>query len=423
MLSASPTPSPVDAALRYRQFLEERREGSGGSLCEADVGPAAAAAAAAAAASSGAVAAAAGGRNAPLTIVRQLSATTLPPSALGFGSSGGATAGLAATDGTAMTAAGGQQMAVPHSAGQQHQQRQHSGAAWMSSPFATEASTVLQSEQQQQRQRQQQQQLLLGEDALLPPAGSLLLPLSRSDGVMLDAADGDPDDGSTAASEGAFSFRGMLAQVLSSPDAAAPPLPADAGNSGLLSFDAVAARLPRAVPARLYPPVTARGDGVLWDAVQQAFAFFASSEAPNISSATAASAGSTSIGALDLTGSSARRQHAQATAAAADSGTPRRTSISSAGVGMASSSSAAAAAAGASDPTVTGHLLSSVIGIVGSSSTGAAAGGARGPLTPGGNSLVAPPAPPVCALNDILEIRTDMTPVRMISRPDRPPQV
>jgi hypothetical protein len=67
-------------------------------------------------------------------------------------------------------------------------------------------------------------------------------------------------------------------------------------------------------------------------------------------------------------------------------------------------------------------------GLLGGASGAAALLGVGGGGSGGGSNgvlgrLVAPPSPPVAALNDILEIRTDVQPVRLISSPDRPPLV
>lgn len=68
-------------------------------------------------------------------------------------------------------------------------------------------------------------------------------------------------------------------------------------------------------------------------------------------------------------------------------------------------------------------LLNGLLGASGAAALlgvgGGSGGGANGVL----GRLVAPPSPPVAALNDILEIRTDVQPVRLISSPDRPPLV
>jgi hypothetical protein len=313
-----------------------------------------------------------------------------------------------------------------------------------------------------------------------------LLPLTLSDDISIEAAEGDS---STAAAEGAFNFRLVFQQMLPSADEA--PAPPVVQQSSLVSMDTVLALLPRARPVRLYP-VTARNN-VMWEAVQQAFAFFSSSEGAAAAAAAAAAAGAGAGGALGSSASlsSAASLARQATApppAAAGAGGSDGSALPSiqaldltqppaakrlqqqqqhqqhAGAGIIGSSggsgnavlqelhhqqqhaalnslpgsslsiAAAGGGAGSSRPAqpgssrlstdspsraslgaATGSQIFSAISSFGGAGRRLQTAGAAG----GGNgaSLAA------SGLTDILEIRTDVDCVRLISSPDKPPPV
>jgi hypothetical protein len=304
-----------------------------------------------------------------------------------------------------------------------------------------------------------------------------LLPLTFSDGISIDASEAES---SPSATDGAFNFKHVFQQMMSAVEAA-PTAPTEQ-HSDLVSFDNVLAKLPRTRPVRLYP-VTARNNGVMWEAVQQAFAFFSSADnaadgaaagspaaAAAAGSAAAAAAGS-SIQSLDLTQQAAKRlQQQQQLSSSSFSESPGPARDGSSRLGLVAGSSSAgiaqsAAAAGAgSGTTVAGwttpdaaasissssfgpHLAAVAAGLVtvdrlsvdspsagtSKAATAAAAassqlfgalgsslGGAAAAATAG---LRTPPGPAVSGLNDILEIRTDVQPVRMISQPYKPPLV
>jgi hypothetical protein len=255
-------------------------------------------------------------------------------------------------------------------------------------------------------------------------------------------------------------------------------------HSRVVSMDQVLARLPRGRPVRLYP-VTTRNN-VMWEAVQQAFAFFSTNEgaaaagggpggtsAAGGSSAAFSAAGASAVGdmrnsglseslssiqALNLTAGGGRKQQQQqglqgnsssnellpqlqpSSSGAGGSGeglsglqtaTSDNLTLASAGgsgdvssnPGLAVSrrpsrlSTAASTAAGAADsPTraaaaaAAGSQLMNAFSSLGS--------GLRGQSSVAGGQAAA-----LSGLTDILEIRTDVDCVRMISSPDQPPQV
>lgn len=314
---------------------------------------------------------------------------------------------------------------------------------------------------------------------------SPLLPLTYSDEISIDSADTDTAATST---EGAFNYKLVFQQML--PSTIEAPSITFEQHSRVVSMDQVLARLPRGRAVRLYP-VTARNN-VMWEAVQGAFAFFSTNEGAAAAAAaatggagvlggssgssnTAAAAGGgggggvlrggsgmsdslSSIQSLNLTQSGSRKQLQQqqgleasisnaseqqqqqwdgssasdsataaAAAAAGGPGLPVTgpTNGSSGAAGTASSSAGSVlgsavvqrvsrVSAAASSPTkaaaAAGSQLFSAISNLGSGLRQAGGGGGAG-------------NPALSGLTDILEIRTDVEAYRMISSPDQPPQV
>ncbi|KAF6261282.1 hypothetical protein COO60DRAFT_792022 [Scenedesmus sp. NREL 46B-D3] len=461
-----------DAAIRYSQLLPV---------------PAAAAAAAAKGSTMSA-----GGRNAPV-IIRQLSATTLPPTAFGFGCnvSSAAAAALAQAASGPAAAAGA---AAAQTAG-----RSNPAAAWISgsssssgggnhsssssSPFASPAANNAAAAAARGIRAISSRTNSSSSSTVAGRVSTPLLPLTFSDGISIDASEAES---SPSATEGAFNFKHVFQQMLSAGDAA--PLAPAQQHSDLVSFDNVLAKLPRSRPVRLYP-VTARNNGVMWEAVQQAFAFFSTGDgvtegaAAGSSVAAAAavaspSAAGSSIQSLDLTQQAAKRQQQQLgtggfvdspsshgssrlglVAGSSSAGIAQSPSAAAAAVspGIALSAAAPAAAAASGSPPgwacaagaydSAPHIASSSTGATPAAAAAAAGmmsvdrrsvsvdsptGGASAPsqlLSALGGSLGAaaglrsPPGPAVSGLNDILEIRTDVQPLRLISQPHQPPLV
>jgi hypothetical protein len=311
-----------------------------------------------------------------------------------------------------------------------------------------------------------------------------LLPLTYSDDISIDATDTDT---AATATEGAFNFKLVFQQMLPSTNEA--PLISFEQRSRVISMDQVLARLPRGRNVWLYP-VTARNN-VMWEAVQQAFAFFSTSEgtaavaaqgvgaaagSSGTAAAAAAAGGSvwavgmsesvSSIQSLNLTQSTGRKQQQQQQQGAdsSSSSSEPQQQQQQQQQQLDGDSSAAAATAAAVSTQQLGLLgvpvdegpapLASAAGDAGSgssfgaavarrvsrglssaaasaadsptrSSTAAAAGsqlfGAISNLGMRGGAGTGNPA--LTGLTDILEIRTDVDSVRMISSPDQPPQV
>jgi hypothetical protein len=253
------------------------------------------------------------------------------------------------------------------------------------------------------------------------------------------------------------------------------PLAPTEQHSDLVSFDNVLAKLPRSRPVRLYP-VTARNNGVMWEAVQQAFAFFSTADgvtegvgpagsSTSVAAAAAAAAAATagsSIQSLDLTQQAARRQQQLAGSSFAESPSSHGSSRLGLMAGSSSAGIAQSAVAAAAVPGSPAGMYDNAADIGGSSSFGttsaatsagvmsadrrsisiespsaasraaaaaAAAAASTQLFSALGSSIGAaaglrsPPGPAVSGLNDILEIRTDVQPVRMISQPHKPPLV
>jgi hypothetical protein len=298
-----------------------------------------------------------------------------------------------------------------------------------------------------------------------------LLPLTYSDEISIDATDTDT---AATATEGAFNFKLVFQQMLPSTNEA--PSISFEQHSRVISMDLVLARLPHGRNVRLYP-VTTRNN-VMWEAVQQAFAFFSTNEgAAAVASAgavagsggTAAAAGvlvgavgmsesSSSIQSLNLTQSFGRRQ-LQQPQQGVDSSSTSSLSDQQQQLDGNSSSAAAAAAVSTQQLGLLGGLvdvpvpLASAAGDAGSGSSFGAAvarkvsriSSAAAADSPTRSSTAAAAAagsqlfgvisnlgmrggagtgnPALSGLTDILEIRTDVDSVRMISSPDQPPQV
>lgn len=384
----------------------------------------------------------AGGRNAPV-LLRQLSATTLPPSALGF---------------------------ICRSSSSFNNNSSSSGPVPAWTPFsaaaAAAADTGANSSPAVGGSNGSSRNSGTARDDATP-----LLPLTYSDEISIDVTD---TDATATATDGAFNFKLVFQQMLPSTNEA--PSISFEQHSRVVSMDQVLARLPRGRNVRLYP-VTARNN-VMWEAVQQAFAFFSTSEgAAAVAAAGAAASGSngaaaagglsglggtggmsesmSSIQSLNLTQSASRKQLLQtqqqqgldgssaslaeqqqqlqrdgssaSTAAGTQLGllgpvnVPLASATGAAGSGSglgavvaqrvsrmstASAADSPTKAAAAAAAAAAGSQLLSAISNLG---TGAKGGGAGNPALSG--------------LNDILEIRTDVESVRMISSPDQPPQV
>ncbi|GBF98113.1 phosphoinositide phosphatase [Raphidocelis subcapitata] len=276
-------------------------------------------------------------------------------------------------------------------------------------------------------------------------SSSPLLPLTYSDGISLDAANEAPA-AAGAAAEGGWDLRGVFQQLLAAAQpAAAAPQPSPHGpRCRIVAFDSLLALAPRVHPVRLYPAPSARRVA-LWDAVQQAFAFFSTEGLT--AAATGGRAGGSSGGADWRTsgggaGEAGEPWSPREPGSPSPSDAPSRSDTASALPGAGAPLRIALAGAGAG----ANALLSAALGGLGAGAAAAAAlgggggspshaGAASGPgAAPAAGAAAAAAAAPlidgsyaglaatrgdalragVPALNDILEVRSEPPPARMI---------